>query len=342
MGYSVVTKIGNGATNQFAVAFALGYYSVADITCRVNNEADGGGIPIYRTISEISEGLFLISGAPPANGVNVVFTRTVDPTTLKVDWTDDANIDEDNMNDAQLQALYLVHQFLDGRNGTFAVELDMGNHRIINLADPVGPQDATTKAWVIAQPNLNIQAAIDAANAANASATAAAASAAAASTTLAGALVKTNNLSDLNNFGTARSNLGLGTSATMASAAVADYRASTALKQLPADVVSSAAAKVTLVAASNVVTPDLNTGFNFTYTMPANTTLANMTNQKEGWSGFIEFINGASAFTLAYGSNYKWVNGSVGAVGSISTRNIVYYTVLASGIIQLSMNPTVS
>lgn len=89
----------------------------------------------------------------------------------------------------------------------------------------------------------NIAAAVSAANATNsataaaASATSAATSASSASTTLANVLVKANNLSDLPNAATARTNLGLGTAATTASTAYATAaqgaKADSALQTLP-------------------------------------------------------------------------------------------------------------
>jgi hypothetical protein len=148
MSLSRVVALGDGVTNQFAVNFALGYISEADITCQVNNELDGFGDPVYRAITFITAGLLQIAGTIPANGVDVVFTRTVTETQLLVDWTDGAVINDDNMNLAQKQLIMLVHQVLDGRFSTFTTDLDMGGFQIKNVKDPTDPQDAVTQKWI--------------------------------------------------------------------------------------------------------------------------------------------------------------------------------------------------
>lgn len=148
MSLSRVIGIGDGVTNQFAINFALGYINKDDITCQVDGEVDGFGDPAYRTITFITAGLVEISGTIPVLNAQVVFTRTVTATALLVDWEDTAVINDDNMNLAQKQLIMLVHQVIDGRFDTFTTDLDMGGFGIINLRDPVNPQDAVTIQWV--------------------------------------------------------------------------------------------------------------------------------------------------------------------------------------------------
>jgi hypothetical protein len=148
MSLSRIVAIGNGLVNQFAVNFALGYIKIADVTCQVNNELDGFGDPVYRTITVITPGLLQISGAIPGVGVDVVFTRTVSADTLLVDWEDSAVMNDDNLNLAQKQLIMLVHQVIDGRFEAFTTNLDMGGFQIKNLADPTLPQDAVTINWI--------------------------------------------------------------------------------------------------------------------------------------------------------------------------------------------------
>lgn len=350
MGYSVITQTGTGATNQFTVNFALGYFTLDDVTCQVNNETDGGGNPLYRTITAITDTLFQISGAAPALGVPVVFTRTVDPTTLKVDWQNDAIIDEENLNNAQKQALYLVHQFLDGRNATFAQDLDLGMHRIINLSDPIDDNDAANKAWVIAQPSTNIQAAIDAkeaaenaaadadaaltaANAAVVSANAAAAAAAASAASVGGlAFLKANLLSEIAapDRATARGNLGLGTASTLAQATSTQIRQS-ANAAIAADVLATAAVYQTL-ATTGTITIDVGSGWNaIAGPLTGNVTFANPTTTylKPGMGGVLLIKQPASGgpYTASWGSNWKFFNGTPVLSTAANAVDMVVYVV---------------
>lgn len=165
MAYSRVTLIGDGTTTQFTVNFALGYLLEADVACRVGTEVG------YRSITFLSTNLIRVNGAVPANGVKVVFTRTVSKTDLTVDYNDGDQLDADNLMTAQEQAVMAVHEALDGRV-TFSEDINANGFRLINLADPVSPQDGVTRAYI--EANTNAAAAVQAA----ASAAAAAASAA--------------------------------------------------------------------------------------------------------------------------------------------------------------------
>lgn len=186
MAKSRVIATGDGSTTQFAVSFALGYLSEDDIQCRVNNEEDGFGDPVYRSITFINPGLIEVGGAVPANGVRVEFTRTMDSEALLVDWENSAVINDDNMNLAQKQALMLIHQLLDGRFDQFANDIDMGGFRVTNLGDPTDDGDAVPLSYILdnaldagaaaTSAAASAAAALASANAADSSADAAAAS----------------------------------------------------------------------------------------------------------------------------------------------------------------------
>src|SRR5690242_10224384 len=115
MANSIIIRLGNGVTNQFSINFTLGLLNRSDVTCRVGNEVDGLGDPVYRTINWINDGLVTISGAIPGNGVAVTFTRTVSKSTLVHDYTDGSAIDEQNLDQSNLQLMMAIHEVLDGR-----------------------------------------------------------------------------------------------------------------------------------------------------------------------------------------------------------------------------------
>lgn len=174
MALSRVVRVGDGATTQFVVDFALGYISESDVTCRVGNEADGSGDPIYRNITFLSQTLLQIDGTVPATGAKVVFDRTVNKQTLVTDFSNGDIMDEDNLDSVLEQVMMAVHEVLDGRFGEFDADLDMGGFTVKNLAAPVNNTDAATKLYVDNKLN-NIDSQVAAAAA---SATAAATSAA--------------------------------------------------------------------------------------------------------------------------------------------------------------------
>jgi hypothetical protein len=126
---------------------------------------------------------------------------------------------------------------------------------------------------------------------------------------LSGALIATNNLSDLNNAGTARTNLGLGTSATTASTAYA-----TAAQGTTADSALQTGDKVavgiTTVVTSASVTATVNThvyvsAAGRTITLPASPTIGqrvlvtvgNFTNTVVGRNGS-KIMSSATDFTM--------------------------------------------
>lgn len=144
MSLSIIVYDGDGVTNQFTIPFALGYITEADITCRVGEEVDGGGDPVYRPITFISEELVEVGGDVPGDGVKVVFLRSVAREQLLVDYEDGSILNEDNLNLSQKQLIMLIHECLDGRFSIQQQNWDMNGWRITNLGDPVVPSDAVT------------------------------------------------------------------------------------------------------------------------------------------------------------------------------------------------------
>lgn len=159
MSYSRVVTIGDGSTTQFSVNFALGYLLNTDVTCKVGSEVG------FRTITFLSANLLSVGGAPAGVGVKVVFTRTVDKTSLRINFSDGDQLDGDNLTIAQKQDMMAVHEALDGRFSTLTQDIDAGGFSVINLRDPTSAQDASTKAYVdgFAGPAAAINAAASAA-----------------------------------------------------------------------------------------------------------------------------------------------------------------------------------
>ena len=113
MALATKTFLGDGVTTQYSVVFPLGQIEHNDVTCRVGTEVDGGGDPVYRTITFLSETLMQHSGAPAGVGVPVVFQRKVPVTTLEVNFLDGDAITQKNLDIAQKQPIMLIHEIMD-------------------------------------------------------------------------------------------------------------------------------------------------------------------------------------------------------------------------------------
>jgi len=143
MANSIITTYGDGTTTVFPISFTLGFISRSHVQCRVNNEVDGSMNPVYRELEWINDGLVRVLGATPADGVTVVFTRTVPKDSLIHDYSNGAAIEEQNLDDSNLQVLHAIGEFLDGRfTENVSIALNMNNNKIINVTDATDAQDA--------------------------------------------------------------------------------------------------------------------------------------------------------------------------------------------------------
>lgn len=146
MANSINTYTGDGVTTQYPLSFTLGILSRDYIQCRVGDEVDGLGQPVYRTLEWITDGLVNIQGGVPASGVQVVFTRTIPKDKLIHDYSDGVPIIEENLDESNLQNLMAIHEFLDGRltGSGFVQSINMNGYQIKGLGAGTDPSDAVT------------------------------------------------------------------------------------------------------------------------------------------------------------------------------------------------------
>lgn len=154
MPFSRITYTYSGQPS-FAVNFTLGYISQDHVTCRINEEVDGSGDPAYRTLTWLTSSTVSIGGDALVNGDTIVFERTVPKDEVQHDYQNGAILEESNLDESFLQAIMLAHEVLDGRFGTFAEDVDLGNNTLINVADPVNAQDGATKNYIDTFEALN-------------------------------------------------------------------------------------------------------------------------------------------------------------------------------------------
>ncbi len=145
MAYSILSGTGDGVTDTFPINFTLGFISREHIKCRVGAEVDGLGNPVYRSLNWINDGLVQVLGGAPGNGIAYEFTRTVPLDALAHDYTNGEEIEEQNLDDSNKQAIMAVHQVLDGRfEEPFQQDLNLGGHKLTNVGDGVALTDAAT------------------------------------------------------------------------------------------------------------------------------------------------------------------------------------------------------
>lgn len=163
MGYSVITKTGDGVTTQFLVEFTLGTISTDWITCRVGDEATDRAI----TFAPGNESLITVGGDVPGDGVSVVFKRTVPKDELLYDFQKGEPIDEVSLDESHLQLMYVGHEYIDGVGLTdAAVDLNMNGHKIFNAITDVDDPTCLATVGIITEQVDAAEAAKEAAEAA--------------------------------------------------------------------------------------------------------------------------------------------------------------------------------
>lgn len=149
MANSIITVLGDGVTTQYSIPFTLGILKRQYVTCRVGDEVDGLGAPVYRTLEWITDSLVNIQGTVPGDDVPIVFRRTMPKTALIHDYSDGSAITEENLDESNLQHIMSIHEFLDGRlEAGFVQDLPMNGYRITGLGEGVEDDDAATMAQI--------------------------------------------------------------------------------------------------------------------------------------------------------------------------------------------------
>lgn len=119
--------------------------------------------------------------------------------------------------------------------------------------------------------------------------------------------------------------------ATAALATAAQFRSNTADLLLVTDRVWASASEVALTDAATIAV-DMSLGFRFGVTIAGNRTLGNPTNPKVGQTGSIRVTqDGTGGRTLAFGSNWKFTNGTAATIDTVANRdNLISYEVVSS------------
>lgn len=119
---SIIEYTGDGSTIQYAINFTGGYTSEDHVYCQVNNEVDGSGDPVYRTLTFISEGLVDIGGTVPGLGEPIEFKRITPVDTPVVDFEDGVVFTEADIDAGFQQVLFGVQEAQDNFEDAAATE----------------------------------------------------------------------------------------------------------------------------------------------------------------------------------------------------------------------------
>lgn len=180
MAYSYVRYTGNGSTTNYTFPFS--YINSAHIKVRVNNVLNSN-------FTFLNSGTIQLMSAP-ANGATIEIRRETPKDSPIVNFTDGSVLLERDLDLLAIYQLYVAQETADSATSTIAQDStgswDAKNQKLINVLDPVDPQDAVTKSYYESTflPELQAQVTLgtNQATAAAGSATAAAGSAATAAT----------------------------------------------------------------------------------------------------------------------------------------------------------------
>lgn len=178
MANSFVRYTGNGSTTAYAVPFS--YRAQSDITVTI-----GGSVTT--AFAWNGAGTQITFDSAPANEAAIEIRRTTSQGTKLVDYASGSVLTETVLDTDSDQAFFMAQEAIDDADDVIKIEnatfqWDATSKRIINVTDPTGAQDATTKNYVDTASTSQVNQAATSATAAASSATAAASSASSAST----------------------------------------------------------------------------------------------------------------------------------------------------------------
>ena len=114
MGHSINKSIYDGGAKEFDLNFTLGYLEPEDVTVYVTGEIDGTGAQVYRDFDFVNPTRIVVKGALTV-GDEVVRQRTVNKSSLPVDFTVVGAAIRENLDIAYKHSLMAFHELLDQR-----------------------------------------------------------------------------------------------------------------------------------------------------------------------------------------------------------------------------------
>lgn len=157
MAYTYVFATGDGVTTVFPFSFVgqdKAYVAPSNIHVFVAGvETSAFSVPF----NDPNKVHFT---TPPPIGAEVLIRRIMPRNVPYIDLSRGNAFSQDNLNNTQLQQLYLLHEVYDGwlpEGFYWRTDIDMGGHRIINLADGVDPNDGVNRGQLDVALNKNVE-----------------------------------------------------------------------------------------------------------------------------------------------------------------------------------------
>jgi hypothetical protein len=146
MAYSYILTTVSGGVNTFNLTFD--YISKEHIKVFVNNIET-------QEYSWFSDSQITVNNV--VNGDVVKIQRNTPKDTRLVDFTSGGILTEADLDKSALQTFFITQEAFDTTSNVFSKNesgnFDAENVRIVNVSDPVNPQDAATREWVLSVPN---------------------------------------------------------------------------------------------------------------------------------------------------------------------------------------------
>lgn len=169
-GYSFYEYEGDGVTTQYPLQFSLGELKRAYVTCRVNNEVDAFGEPVFRELADVpgDPGMIEILGTVPPIAAPIVFRRIVPKELLLHLYANGSILDYPSLDESHLQLMMALHEVLDGYGLTNVfTDINMNGYKLTNVySDPDDPDSMATVAFLGTYRQDALNAAIAAADSA--------------------------------------------------------------------------------------------------------------------------------------------------------------------------------
>jgi len=174
MSFALLRYTGNNSTVTYSVSFA--YRSTDDVIVSLN-----GVVKTITTHYTFPSSGQITFGTAPGTGVIVEIKRATSQATRIVDYQAGAVIKETDLDNDSIQGFYMAQEAIDitedSLNKDSQDRFDATSKRIINVTDPTGAQDASTKNYVDTKLAADVTAVASSATAASNSASASASSA---------------------------------------------------------------------------------------------------------------------------------------------------------------------
>ena len=174
MAFALLRYTANGSTNTFSVSFS--YRSTADVIVKLDGVTKT--ITTHYTFPTSSQIQFV---STPTDGQVVEIRRSTSQSSRLVDYQAGAVIKESDLDNDSIQGFNMAQEAIDITDDALTKDsldrYDATSKRIINVTDPTGAQDASTKNYVDTKFASDITTVAASATAAASSATASASSA---------------------------------------------------------------------------------------------------------------------------------------------------------------------